>query len=327
MATLMKRGKAWQAKVRKVGYPVQTATFDTKPEAEAWAAVIESEMARSVFVDRSAAEKTSLAEVIEGHIRDVAPNHKGAEAEILRLRAFLRDEAALAARRMATLKPEDFEAYRDRRLAIVSASTVKRELGLLHAVIEGVRRRLGLTENPVSFVRRPKVRDARDVRLAPGEEERLLDAIRTESRNPWLGPAVVLALETGMRRSELLALRWDNVDLQERVAFLPDTKNGRSREVPLSSRAVATLRDLPRSLGGQVLITTAEGLKCSYERARKRAGLEHVNFHDLRHEATSRLFEKGWNVMEVAAVTGHEDLQSLKRYTNLRARDLARKMG
>ena len=122
-------------------------------------------------------------------------------------------------------------------------------------------------------------------------------------------------------------MRWDNVDLKERVVHLEDTKNGEARNVPLSSQVIDTLKTLPRSMDGRVLPTTAEALKNAFERARKRASLEHLNFHDLRHEAVSRLFERGWNIMEVAAVSGHKDLQSLKRYTNLKAKDLALKMG
>jgi len=326
MATILQRGPyQWQAKVRRKGYPVQTKTFDTKREAEAWGTITESEMARSVFVDRSLAEKTTFREVIESYIANEAPTHKGGDSEVLRLKKFMRDEAKLVVRGMATLKTSDFEEYRNKRLNEVKPGTVKRELNMLHSVIEFVRKKLGLIANPISDVKRPKVRDQRDIRLNDGEEEVLLEAL-DDCLNPWIKPAVILAIETAMRRGELLALRWENVDLETHVAKLKDTKNGEARDVPLSSRAIETLQNLPRSLKGSVLPTSPEGLKNAFERARKRANLEHVNFHDLRHEAVSRLFERGWNVMEVAAVSGHKDLQSLKRYTNLRAADLAKKM-
>jgi integrase len=237
----------------------------------------------------------------------------------------MREESKLTARAMATLKTSDFEGYRDRRLKEVVPGTVKRELNLLHAVIENVRKGLALQENPISDVKRPRVSDRRDTRFQADEEERLMEAL-TRCRNPWVVPAVILAIETAMRRGELLSLMWSDVDLLERTARLHDTKNGEARDVPLSPRAIEVLKGLPRSLDGRVLATSAEALKNAFERARRKANLEHYNFHDLRHEATSRLFERGWNVMEVAAVTGHKDIQSLKRYTNLRARDLARKM-
>ncbi|PHS79374.1 MAG: integrase [Rhodospirillaceae bacterium] len=327
MATILKRGPyQWQAKVRRKGYPVQTKTFDSKREAEAWGSITESEMARSVFVDRSLSEKMTLADVIKGYMTNEAPTHKGYDSEISRLNKFLRDEAKLAARGMATLKTSDFETYRDQRSKEVAPGTIKRELNLLHSIIEGVRKKLGLLENPISDVKRPRVRDQRDIRLQDGEEKALLCAL-DDCRNPWVKPAVILAIETAMRRGELLDLRWDNIDLNTRVAKLIDTKNGENRDVPLSSRAIEVLKSLPKSTNGFVFQTSSEGLKNAYERARKRANLQHLNFHDLRHEAVSRLFEAGWNIMEVAAVSGHKDLQSLKRYTNLRAADLAKKMG
>lgn len=223
-----------------------------------------------------------------------------------------------------------------RRLEEVAPGTVKRELGLLHSVIEAVRKAYGLIENPISDVRRPQVNDARDVRLHPDEEERLFAAMET-NRNPWLRPAVILAIETAMRRSELLSLTWADIDFDHLKARIRESKTDgkrrdrqQGRDVPLSPRAYEILWYLgagSRAEDCRVLGTTAEGLKQSFERARTRAKLEHLNFHDLRHEATSRLAEAGWNILELAAVTGHQDLQMLKRYTNLRASDLAKKMG
>ena len=131
-----------------------------------------------------------------------------------------------------------------------------------------------------------------------------------------------------MRRSEILGLLWTNVDLEKRVAHLLMTKNGESRGVPLSSRAVAILRALPPSCTGRVFgELTVEALKLSFKRAVRRAGIDGLRLHDLRHEATSRFFEKGLNVMEVASVTGHKTLQMLKRYTHLSAGDLALRLG
>ena len=122
-------------------------------------------------------------------------------------------------------------------------------------------------------------------------------------------------------------MQWSDIDLKKRTAHLPKTKNGEARTVPLSSRAVATLEALPRNLDGRVFGVTYEGIHQSYVRACRRAGITGLTFHDLRHEATSRLFEKGLNPMQVAAITGHKTLQMLKRYTHLRAEDLAKLLG
>ena len=341
MATIVPRKNdkgeiiGWQAKIRRRGFPVQSRTFESRKAAEDWGKVIEAEMIRGVHVDRTKAEHTTLGQVIEDYIQRVAPTHKGGEAEILRLKRFLREESTLSTYSLANLQTRHFEDFMQRRLDEVSPGTVKRELGLLHSVIEAVRKAYGMVENPISDVRRPQVNDARDVRLHPGDEERLHAAIKT-SRNPWLRPAVILAVETAMRRSELLSLRWEHVDLDALKLYLPDTKADgarrdrlKGRNVPISPRAYALLWELGASqkpADGRVLGTSAEGLKQAFERARTRANMAHLNFHDLRHEATSRLVERGWGILEVAAVTGHADLQMLKRYTNLRATDLARKL-
>ena len=131
-----------------------------------------------------------------------------------------------------------------------------------------------------------------------------------------------------MRQGELIRLRWEHIDLNRRTAHLPDTKNGESRTVPLSTTAIRVLHALHRSLHGKVFPgVTTEAIKHAYIRAVRRAGIENLRFHDLRHEATTRLFEKGLNIMEVASITGHKDLRMLRRYTHLKAEDLARKLG
>ena len=105
------------------------------------------------------------------------------------------------------------------------------------------------------------------------------------------------------------------------------TKNGSSRNVPLSLDAISILNDLARSFDGRVFPISNTSLRGLWNRACRRAGITDLHFHDLRHEATSRFFEKGLNVMEVSAITGHKDLRMLKRYTHLRAEDLVGRLG
>jgi integrase len=146
-------------------------------------------------------------------------------------------------------------------------------------------------------------------------------------RNRELSPFVILAIETGMRRSELVRLQWCNIDIKTRVAHLPDTTNGEPRDVPLSTRAVTTLRELALRTGSpSVFGSSRNALRLSWEHARKRAGLTDLRFHDLRHEAVSRLFEKVFNVIEVGTISGHTELRMLRRHTHLRAASLAEKL-
>ncbi len=131
-----------------------------------------------------------------------------------------------------------------------------------------------------------------------------------------------------MRQGELIRLRWEHINLDRRTAHLPDTKNGESRTVPLSTTAIQVLHAQPQSVHGPAFPgTTTEAIKRAYIRAVRRADIENLRFHDLRHEATTRLFEKGLNIMEVASITGHKDLRMLRRYTHLKAEDLAGKLG
>ncbi|WP_052643413.1 site-specific integrase [Syntrophotalea carbinolica] len=179
--------------------------------------------------------------------------------------------------------------------------------------------------NPVEAVRRPSLRGtARTRRLEPGEEEKLLKAAHDE-----LKPVIIFALATAMRREEIASLVWPEIDLKKRTAHLPKTKNGDARTVPLSRRAVAILRLQGRKLGkeGRVFGLSKDQITDRMRVTVKRGGLTDLRFHDLRHEATSRLFERGTlDTMEISSITGHKTLTMLKRYTHLRAEDLARKL-
>ncbi|HHJ15204.1 MAG TPA: site-specific integrase [Gammaproteobacteria bacterium] len=327
MATFRKRGPyQWQAQVRKKGQPLQTKTFETRAEAEQWARAIEVEMDKGVFVSRAEAESTTLKELLERYLNEITPLKKGAASETNRLRALMR--LPLARRFVASIRGMDIARFRDERLQKVTPSTVKRDLVLLGHAFEVARKEWGIHfHNPVRDIKLPSENRPRDRRLQAGEETRLLAACE-QARNPWLLPVVQLALETAMRQGELIRLHWEHIDLSHRTAYLPDTKNGESRTVPLSTTAIQVLRALPRSLHGQAIPgVTTEAIKRAYIRAVRRAGIEDLRFHDLRHEATTRLFEKGLNIMEVASITGHKDLRMLRRYTHLKAEDLARKLG
>jgi integrase len=181
------------------------------------------------------------------------------------------------------------------------------------------------------MVRKPKQARGRDRRITADE----LKALQASK----IGPIVTLAVETGMRLGELLSLEWRLIDVEQRTATLPLTKNGEKRIVPLSPTALHTLAAKERN-GERVFSQwkQADSFENAWKRTltklRKDHKAEHgqsnflvdIRFHDLRHEAASRLFEKGLNMMEVASVTGHKTLAMLKRYTHLRASDIALKL-
>ena len=332
MASYRKRKSGrWQAQVRKKGYPTQTKSFRTKALAEAWVRSIEVDMDQGTFQSRREAESTTLQELLHRYLRERTPKKRGAEPEACRIRALMRHP--LARRYVASVRSTDIAQYRDERLSRVSPGSVRRELTILSQVFEVSRKEWEIfVRNPVREVTPPEPSASRHRRLEPetpnvaSEESRLLFACQA-CRNPYLLPVVKLAIETAMRQSELVGLRWENISFQRRTAFLPNTKNGDSRSVPLSTEALRILGNLPRSINGDVFPSlTTMAIKKAFNRATRRAEIEDFHFHDLRHEATSRLFEIGLNIMEVATITGHKDLRMLRRYTHLKAEDLAKKL-
>ncbi|MHB1567486.1 MAG: site-specific integrase [Acidiferrobacter sp.] len=181
--------------------------------------------------------------------------------------------------------------------------------------------------NPVDLVKgqRPKLPSGRTRRLVDDEYPRLLSS--AQAYGGEVAPLITWAIETAMRRGEIAAMRWEHLDRRARVLLIPETKNGTPRRVPLSVAALAVLDGLPQRLDGRAWGLRPDSISQAFERICGAAGIEGLTFHDLRHEATSRLFEKGLNPMQVAAITGHKTLQMLKRYTHLRAEDLVGKLG
>ncbi|HKJ89132.1 MAG TPA: site-specific integrase [Gammaproteobacteria bacterium] len=326
MATIRKRGRYWQAQVRRKGYPNLSATFDKKTEAKDWAQQVEADLrAGRAHTPPPHTTTVTLQELLERYLEEITPTHRGARSERHRIATLLRHE--LVEYSVDLIDPPAIARYRDKRLREVKPATVVRELSLLSHLYTTARREWGYqVGNPVKDVRRPRQPQGRDRRLEPGEEERLL-AAADQARSIWIRPLIELAIETGARRSELLALQWQDVDWQKRVATLRDTKNGETRSIPLSSRAVATLRRLPRAMSGSLIPISANAAKLAWERTRRRAGMLDFRFHDLRHEATSRFFENGFSITEVASITGHKDLRMLYRYTHHRAAELAQRLG
>jgi len=327
MASYRQRNGKWQARVLRDGYPDQSKTFATKSDAEKWARAIESEIDKGQFVNVSEAQRTTLSDVIARYLVEVTPTMKGVSEDTIRLKAMMRKPIARWS--MANLSAARIAAFRDERIKEVSAGTVIRELAYLSAIINHARREWGINvPNPVQMVRKPQSPQARSRVLSEVEVEKLLQALEPSGRRShWTKPAVQLGLATAMRRGELLSLRWEHVDLLGRTAFLPDTKNGESRTVPLSSVAVQVLEALPRHISGVVIPVNFFTLDAAFKRALARAGLVDVRFHDLRRTAITRMAEKLPNVIELGAVSGHKSLMVLKRYYRPAATELASKLG
>lgn len=282
-------------------------------------------MERGVFVSRTEAEGTLVKQVLQRYEEEVLPTKRGQMSDKSRIKLLTKEFGEY---RLASLTSTQIAKYRDQRLKVVAPQTVIHEINMLNRVLKAATLDWGIglpAGLPTAQVRKPSKPRGRDRRVTAAEISKILEA--TESTE--LRTIVTLAVETGMRRGELASRLWEDVSLKLQTAHLPKTKTDVPRTIPLSKAAVIALKTLGVKDEGRVFSLQGESMSQAFERACKphRANIAGVRFHDLRHEATSRLFEKGLNVMEVATITGHKTLDMLKRYTHLRAEDLAKKIG
>nr|WP_315251310.1 site-specific integrase [uncultured Duganella sp.] len=327
MASIRQRVGVWQARVRRKGYPDEVKSFSTKAEAQIWARAIESAMDHGAHVATHSARNILLTNLLQRYMEEVSPTKRSEAREKQTIQFMQRHK--MSAYSMEKLTPTVIANYRDERLKTVSAGTIIRELSILSSAISHARKEWGLpTENPCALVRKPATPQGRTRLLTAEEEASLIAELQpVRRRSPWMVPLVTLALETAMRRGELLSMRWEHVNLKAQTAFLPMTKNGTARIVPLSKRAVSVLQSIPTKDTGPVFPLSYMVVNNCFVAACKRAGIVNLHFHDLRHTATSRLAEKLPNVIELAAVTGHQTIQMLKRYYHPKAEVLAQKLG
>lgn len=332
MASITKRGAYWRAQVRLKGNGSHSRTFDTKSEAEKWARSTESEMDRGLFYDRTEAEKTTLLEALDRYEKEVISRKQYPGQELQRVRHWRNQP--LSQRFLGNLRGVDFAKYRDSRLTIGRATaTVRQELQVISHLFETARKEWGMEGllNPLKNIRKPSGSKERDRRLKPGEYE-IIKASLASCENPYALPAFELAIETSLRQGMLFELRWEWVDLPARVIRIPISYRQKANKgvpvaLPLSSHAIAVIRAMPRALSGKVLDCTADSVSTLWKRRMKNLKIENLRWHDLRHEAASRFFEKGLHPMQVASITGHKNLNMLRRYTHLKAEDLAVMLG
>lgn len=329
---------SWQVQVRKLGH-VASKTFRLQEDAKRWATQTEDEIAKGIFNRHIESERTKFSEAIDRYRKERLPILKGGKPDASRL---LNLEERLGHLPLAGITSATLAQYRDDRLREVSTQSVIHELNLIGRVLKccvvdwGIQLPAG-----IPTVRKPTKPAGRNRRIEQGEIDAILDATGSVE----LRSIVLLALETAMRRTEIALARWEDVDLRRRTLRLWETKNGDSRVVPLSSAAIGMLEGLPRRLDGYLFGNESGSIGQAFERAVARARsiylrdcesdgkqvdknwLMGVRFHDLRHEATSRIAEKVSNIIELASITGHRDVQMLKRYYHPRAEDLAKKLG
>lgn len=350
MASFRKSSKGWRAEICVKGQR-DSATFATKAQAQAWAAVRETEL-RDSKAGGIVAGKT-VRDAFDRYEKEVSRTKRGHRFEALRMAVLAEIEIGERPVKFGDIKLSDLTSehlgkLRDARLGMevaqrqiedvdptpartISGSTVNREFNLLSHVFNTARREWKwIAESPTKDVRRPKNPPPRDRRIREDEIERLCIALGfdegpTTTTSQRVAVAFLFAIETAMRAGEICSLVPEHV--QGQVAHLPQTKNGTKRDVPLSKRAVELLSYLPKPKdGGSVFGITPKSLDALFRKAKDRCGITDLTFHDSRHEAITRLAKK-LNVLELARMVGHRDLRMLQVYYNETAAEIATRLG
>jgi len=311
--------------VRHIGFPTRSKSFSSKAAAVAWAQARERDYTPlDDPAERSVDDSLTVGGLLRRYQTEVTALKRGYASENCRINNMLRHPVATVS--VTNISSRHFAEYRNHRLKKVGADTVRRELTIFRHCFEIARKEwdIPVTKNPLHDIRFPVPGLPREERLSAKGEANLYSAIET-LRNKYIASIIVLAIETGMRRGELISIRWRDVNLNKGTVRLHNTKNGRPRTIPLTPRAIDEFSRIERK-GECVFPVSANAVQLSWNRIRNRAGLEGLRFHDLRHEAISRFFELGLSIPEVSVISGHRDTKMLMRYTHIRPEVISTKL-
>ena len=328
MATIARRpGKNGQtnyrAQVRRKGAPPLSATFTKLSDARKWIQVTEAAIVEGRHFKTAEAKRHTLAELVDRYRRDVLPwkAQETVNGQELQLRWW---KAQLGHYALADVTPALLVECRDQLARDHKNSTVNRYLAVLsHTFSVAVREWGWLDDSPMRKVSKPKEPRGRVRFLSDEERQHLLTECQA-SRNPHLYTVVMLALSCGARKTELVSLRWPDVDLKRGTLTFHQTKNGERRTVPLTGPALTLMQQHAkvRRLDTSLVFPNAQGkqffrFREAFDNAVTRAGIQDFHFHDLRHSAASYLAMSGASLAEIAEVLGHKTLAMVKRYAHL----------
>jgi integrase len=304
MATFRSRNGKWQVQIRLKGSQPVARTFNNKSDARRWARHLEAEMQSGDFQSPSKEIKSlKFRDLIQRYLTIVSSKKLSCHNETIMLQAFMRQKFCNYL--VQDLSPNQFAEYRDQRTGHVKAATINRELDTISHMFKLPKTEWGLPiVNPVDGVRRVPKDLPRTRRLRVGEWESLMHATNM-CRNRFVRPVIQIAVETGMRRGEIVNIRCHDLCIETQTLSIPKTKTGQPRRIPLAMSAVQVLENLSPSADGRLMHITVESFKQAWSRLIKKAGITDLHFHDLRHEAISRFFEMGLSVPEVALISGH----------------------
>lgn len=325
MASIYKRNGKWRVEIRKIGSKGIHKSFIVKDEAIRFARETEVKIEQGLYQDLTLAKTTKLKDVLAQYRDRVSVNKKGYAQECYKINKIIRSD--IADKTLSQLTPLVLFEYIEQQKKLYTASTINKSITIINLALNFAERFLGisLNKNPLKFIKRLKESQFVGQVIEPYEEALLLKHAEF-SKLYWLKVAIILGIDCGLRRGEILKLKAEDVNFKNNTAILKDTKNGETREIGLSSRAIQELKKLPVSIDGKLFPCKRSDTFTFYYNQLKRWSGVKKRFHDTRHTFASRSATSGWSVTEIAAQGGWKQLQVLKRYTHIKAEYLAKKM-
>jgi integrase len=325
MASIYKRNGKWRLEIRKIGSKGIHKSFIVKDDAIRFARETEVKIEKGLYQDLTLAKITKLKDVLAQYRDRVSINKKGYEQERYKINKIIRSD--IVDKTLSQLTPLVLFEYIEQQKKLYTASTVNKSITIINLALNFAERFLGisLNKNPLKFIKRLKESQFVGQVIEPNEEALLLKHAQF-SKLYWLKVAIILGIDCGLRRGEILKLKAEDINYRNNTAILKDTKNGETREIGLSSRAIQELKKLPVSIDGKLFpCKRLDTFTFYYNQLKKCSGVK-KRFHDTRHTFASRSTTSGWSITEIAAQGGWKQLQVLKRYTHIKAEYLAKKM-
>jgi integrase len=325
MATIRKIRSKWQVLIRKHNLKSIYKTFILKEDAVKWSRETEVKIEQGLYEDLTLSKTTKLKDVLSQYRDRVSVNKKGYDQERYKINKIIRSD--IADKTLSQITPIVLFEFIEQQKKLFTASTINKSITIINLALNFAERFLGisLNKNPLKFIKRLKESQFVGQVIEPHEEALLLKHAEF-SKLYWLKVAIILGIDCGLRRGEILKLKAEDVNFKNNTAILKDTKNGETREIGLSSRTIQELKKLPVSIDGKLFpCKRLDTFTFYYNQLKKWSGVK-KRFHDTRHTFASRSATSGWSITEIAAQGGWKQLQVLKRYTHIKAEYLAKKL-
>ena len=325
MASFRKRYGKWNVRIRGANHKTITKTFLQKDDAIKYARETEAKIQRGTFEDLEQASQTTLKELLVQYRDEETSKKKNNGPEIYKINKLIRHK--IAERRLSKLTVLSIRKFRDELANVLGPSTVNKYITIISVAIKFARQTLAIymPHNPCEYIKRLKEPEFQSDVITEEEEERLLNNCR-KSKATWLALSIMLGIDCGLRRGEILNLKRSDINFQKATCLLRDTKNGTSRCVGLSPRVIQEMLKQPLHIDGRLINCSTKDQFQFYWQQCKRWSEVDKTFHSTRHTFASRLAMKGWTIQEISAQGGWKELKILKRYTHIRPEHLANKL-